>query len=270
MGRIVPRGELHVGQWMANHYVRVAEKAAEHRITVNAHEPVRPTGLHRTYPNWMATEAACGGEYSNAGPEGNPPEHETILPFTRLIGGPMDITPGILQFNLDYWEAGRKTRVHTTLVKQLALFVTIYSPLQMAADHPEVYERFPDAFQFIKDVAVDWDDTWVLAAETGDYITIARKARGKDEWFVGAITVENARTSDLSFSFLPSGRNFVATLYADAFDAHWDTNPMAYRIDRLPVTSTSTLTLRLAAGGGAALSIRAASPGEAHALAVSD
>lgn len=266
VGRIIPRGELHDGQWMVNHYERVVRKAADHRIMVDAHEPVRPTGLHRTYPNWMANEAACGGEYANSGPAGNPPEHETILPFTRLIGGPMDYTPGIFQTRLNHWVAGKQERVHSTLVKQLALYVTIHSPLQMAADYPEVYERHLDAFQFIKDVAVDWDDTWVLAAEPGDYVTIARKARGRDEWFVGAITDEQPRPAGVPLAFLPAGRSFVATLYTDAPDAHWDTNPMAYRIERVIVTREDTLRLRLAAGGGAAVSLRTASEAEAQSL----
>lgn len=257
VGRIIPRGEHHDGQWMVNHYVRVAEKTARHRIMVNMHEPVRPTGLHRTYPNWLACEAARGNEF-NAWSQGNPPEHETILPFTRLMGGPMDYTPGIFQISMDYYDPNRKAQVHTTLAKQLALYVTLYSPLQMAADLPENYERFPDAFQFIKDVAVDWDDTKIIAAEPGDYLTIARKARDKDEWFLGAITDEQPRSSRVRLDFLPADRWYVATIYADAPDAHWEKNPMAYRIQTVLVQRTTILEMRLAAGGGTAVSLRPA------------
>jgi hypothetical protein len=252
VGRIIPRGEFHDGQWMVNHYVRVAEKAASYEIMVNAHEPVRPTGLHRTYPNWLACEAARGNEF-NAWSRGNPPEHETILPFTRLMGGPMDYTPGIFQINLDYWQEGKKARVHTTLAKQLALYVTLYSPLQMAADLPESYERFPDAFQFIKDVPVDWDTTVALEAEPGDYVVIARKERGGDDWFIGAITDEHARELSLDLSFLGNGSRYEATIYSDDADAHWDTNPMAYTISASQVTAGSELKLNLAEGGGAAV-----------------
>lgn len=254
VGRIIPRGELHDGQWMVNHYVRVAEKAATYAIMVNAHEPVRPTGLHRTWPNWLACEAARGNEF-NAWSEGSPPEHETILPFTRLMGGPMDYTPGIFQVTMSHYDPKKSERIHTTLAKQLALYVTIYSPFQMAADLPENYERFPDAFQFIKDVAVDWDDTWIVEAEPGDYVTIARKARGRDAWFAGAIADENARTARVPLGFLPPGREFVATIYADAADAHWERNPMAYRIERRTVDARTVLELPLAPGGGAAVSI---------------
>lgn len=257
VGRIIPRGEHHDGQWMVNHYVRVAEKTARHRIMVNMHEPVRPTGLHRTYPNWLACEAARGNEF-NAWSQGNPPEHETILPFTRLMGGPMDYTPGIFQISMDYYDPNRKAQVHTTLAKQLALYVTLYSPLQMAADLPENYERFPDAFQFIKDVAVDWDDTKIIAAEPGDYLTIARKARDKDEWFLGAITDEQPRSSRVRLDFLPADRWYVATIYADAPDAHCEKNPMAYRIQTVLVQRTTILEMRLAAGGGTAVSLRPA------------
>ncbi len=262
VGWIIPRGEHHDGQWMVNHYVRVAEKAARYKIMVNAHEPVRPTGLHRTYPNWLACEAARGNEF-NAWSKGNPPAHETILPFTRLMGGPMDYTPGIFQITMDYYDPRKTERIHTTLAKQLALYVTIYSPLQMAADLPENYERFPDAFQFIKDVAVDWDDTRVVEAEPGDYLTIARKAKNRDEWFIGAITDENARSCIVPLDFLEGSRRFVATIYADAPDAHWERNPMAYRIEHRVVGSDTILELSLAPGGGAAVSIRpAANNGE--------
>jgi hypothetical protein len=259
VGRIIPRGEHHDGQWMVNHYVRVAEKTAQYRLMVNMHEPVRPTGLQRTFPNWLACEAARGNEF-NAWSHGNPPEHETILPFTRLMGGPMDYTPGIFQIKMDYYRPGRTEQVHTTLVKQLALYVTMYSPLQMAADLPENYERFPDAFQFIKDVAVDWDRTEILEAEPGDYLTIARKAKGKDEWFIGAITDENARTTTVALDFLPERTSFAATLYTDAPNAHWKTNPMVYQVQTFIVSRRTRLTLRLAPGGGAAVGLKIASP----------
>jgi hypothetical protein len=265
VGRVIPRGEHHDGQWMVNHYNRVAEKTASYQLMLDAHEPVRPTGLHRTYPNWLACEAARGNEY-NAWSEGNPPEHETILPFTRLMGGPMDYTPGIFQIKLDVYAPGKKEQVHTTLAKQLALYVTMYSPLQMAADLPENYERFMDAFQFIKDVPVDWDDTRVLEAEPGDYITIARKARNKDEWYVGAITDETARTSEMPLSFLTPKRMYVAAVYADAANAHWESNPMAYQIQSFLVNDQTRLTLKLANGGGAAISFKPASPDDMKKL----
>ena len=258
VGRIIPRGEHHDGQWMVNHYVRVAEKTAQNKIMLDAHEPVRPTGLHRTYPNWLACEAARGNEF-NAWSVGNPPEHETILPFTRLMGGPMDYTPGIFQIKLDVYQPGKKEQVHTTLAKQLALYVTLYSPLQMAADLPENYERFMDAFQFIKDVALDWDDTKILDAEPGDYLTIARRAKNKDEWYIGAITDEQARTVNISSSYLTTNRWYVASLYTDAANAHWESNPMAYQIQHFLVNNQTKLKIALASGGGAAISMRPAS-----------
>ncbi|MDQ3800259.1 MAG: glycoside hydrolase family 97 protein [Acidobacteriota bacterium] len=257
VGRIIPRGEWHDGQWMVNHYNRVAEKAAKYQIMIDAHEPVRPTGLHRTYPNWMTSEAARGNEF-NAWSVGNPPEHETILPFTRLVGGPMDYTPGIFQIKLDAYQAGKKEQVHTTLAKQLALYVTMYSPLQMAADLPENYEKHPDAFQFIRDVAVDWDDTRILEAEPGDFVTIARKAKNRDEWFVGAITDENARTATVALDFLAPNRTFLATVYGDDANAHWQRNPQAYKIENFLVDGKTVLKIALAEGGGAAISLRAA------------
>ena len=265
VGKIIPRGEHHDGQWMVNHYVRVAEKTAEHKIMLDAHEPVRPTGLQRTYPNWLACEAARGNEF-NAWSRGNPPEHETILPFTRLMGGPMDYTPGIFQIKMSYYDPAKTEQVHTTLVKQLALYVTMYSPLQMAADLPENYERFPDAFQFIKDVAVDWDDTKIIEAEPGDYITIARKAKGKEEWYLGAITDENARTSQVKLDFLSPGQKYTATIYADAKDAQWQKNPMAYQINKYMVDNKTILELKLAEGGGAAVSLKPAAEKEIESL----
>lgn len=253
VGKIIPRGEHHDGQWMVNHYNRVAAAMAANRLMLNAHEPVRPTGLHRTYPNWLACEAARGNEF-NAWSGGNPPEHETILPFTRLMGGPMDYTPGI--FAIDLAVHGKPGfRVHTTLCKQLALYVTMYSPLQMAADLPEVYEKRPDALQFIKDVAVDWDESRILQAEPGDYLAIARKAKGKESWFIGAISDENARDMELNLSFLDPGRSYQAVIYRDAPDAHWEKNPEAYVIEKQTVKASTILKLKLAAGGGAAISI---------------
>lgn len=259
VGRILPKGEFHDGQWMVNHYTRIAGKAAAMQIMIDAHEPVRPTGLHRTYPNWMASEAARGNEF-NAWSIGNPPEHETILPFTRLMGGPMDYTPGIFQIKLDKY--GRKEQVHTTLAKQLALYVTMYSPLQMAADLPENYEKYSDAFQFIRDVPTDWDDSAYLEAEPGDHLTIARHAKGKDEWYLGAITDENGRTSAAPLAFLSRGKKYVATIYGDAIDAHWEKNPQAYKIESFIVDASTALRLSLAPGGGAAVSIKPASPSD--------
>jgi glucan 1,4-alpha-glucosidase len=273
VGRIVPRGEYHDGQWMVNHYNRVAEKTAAAKIMLDAHEPVRPTGLHRTYPNWLACEAARGQEF-NAWSVGNPPEHETILPFTRLMGGPMDYTPGIFEIKMDYYVAQRPFnnqsptgfQVHTTLAKQLALYVTLYSPLQMAADVPEAYEKRLDAFQFIKDVAVDWDDTKILEAEPGDYITTARKAKGKNEWYVGTISDENTRVALVNLNFLESNKKYIATIYADAADSHWKNNPMAYEIKKVLVDSKTVLKLAIAAGGGAAVSIKEANAGNIKSL----
>lgn len=265
VGWIIPRGEKHDGQWMVNHYIRVAEKMAENRIMLDAHEPVRPTGLSRTYPNWMACEAARGNEF-NAWSAGNPPEHETILPFTRLMGGPMDYTPGIFEIKMSYYKPGNKNQVHTTLAKQLALYVTMYSPLQMAADLPENYEKRMDAFQFIKDVAVDWDDTKYLEAEPGDYITMARKAKGTSDWFAGAITDENARTATIPFSFLDANSWYIATIYGDAPNADWKENPMAYQIQKVLVNSKSVLKQKLAPGGGAAISLKKASKADMKGL----
>jgi|APTNR8051073442_1049403.scaffolds.fasta_scaffold00005_345 hypothetical protein len=269
VGRIIPRGEFHDGQWMVNHYNRVAAKTAEYKIMLDAHEPVRPTGLHRTYPNWLASEAARGNEF-NAWSVGNPPEHETILPFTRLMGGPMDYTPGIFEIKMDHYVSQRPFnnqspngyQVHTTLAKQLALYVTMYSPLQMAADLPEAYEKRLDAFQFIKDVAVDWDDTKVIEAEPGDYITIARKEKNGNDWFIGAITDEQKRTSSIPLSFLTPKQWYTATVYADAAGAHWQTNPMAYQIQNYLVNDKTILKVALANGGGAAISLKPATPEE--------
>lgn len=254
VGNIIPRGEHHYSQWMVEHYQRVVDKARQHRVMVNAHESVHLTGLNRTYPNWIAAEAARGTEYEAFG--GNNPDHTAILPFTRLIGGPMDYTPGIFQTRLDYYFPGDKRFVQTTLTKQLALYVTMYSPLQMAADIIDNYERFPDAFRFIKEVAVDWDDTKILSAEPGDYILIARKAKGKDEWFVGGITDENARTLQLDFSFLPAGVNYEATIYEDGKDADYINNPQSYHIYKKRVNHHTKMAVKLARSGGVAISIQ--------------
>ena len=265
VGYIIPRSEYHSSQWMNNHYIHVVKRAADYHIMVDSHEAVRPTGLCRTYPNWVAQESARGGEFESMG--GNDPDHTTILPFTRLKGGPMDYTPGLFQTKLDYYGDGKKNeQAGTTLVKQLALYVTMPSPLQMACDLPANYRRFMDAFQFIKDVAVDWSDSRYLEAEPGDYITVARRAKGKDTWFVGAITDENARTAQIDFSFLPAGVKYIATIYEDGSDAHWKDNPQSYRIRRVVVTSKSRLKQQLAAGGGAAISIKPATKEEMKGL----
>ncbi|HEX4852339.1 MAG TPA: glycoside hydrolase family 97 catalytic domain-containing protein, partial [Puia sp.] len=253
VGRIIPRGEHHDGQWMVNHYVRVAQKSVYYHVMLDAHEPVRPTGLQRTYPNWMACEAARGNEF-NAFSIGNPPEHETILPFTRLMGGPMDYTPGL--FKIKNYTSVPDRQIHTTLAKQLALYVTLYSPLQMAADLPENYEAHMDAFQFIKDVPVDWDDTKILEAEPGDYLTIARKEKGTDNWYIGAITDENNRVANISFAFLEKGKKYMATIYADAPNADWKSNPEAYTIKQMTVDSKTSLSLPLAPGGGGSISVK--------------
>jgi len=254
VGRIIPRGEHHDGQWMIRHFERVMKKTASYKIMVDMHEPVRPTGLHRTWPNFLACEAARGNEF-NAWSVGNMPDHETILPFTRLMGGPMDYTPGIFKIKMNTYDPNKKEQVHTTLTKQLALYVTMYSPLQMAADLPENYEARMDAFQFIRDVAVDWDDTKILDGEPGDYVIMARKAKGKDSWFMGAITDENARNFTPGLDFLDGGKKYVATIYRDADNASWNDNPEAYVIEKFIVDNKAKLKLRLAPGGGTAISL---------------
>lgn len=253
VGPIIPRSEHHDGQWMVNHYLRVVKMAAKYKAMVNSHEAVRPTGLCRTYPNWIAQESARGTEFESF--KGNRPDHTTILPFTRLMGGPMDYTPGIFEGDLSVY-GSNKAKLSTTLVKQLALYVTMYSPLQMAADLYTNYEKYPDAFQFIKDVAVDWDDTYILEAEPGDYITIARKAKGKDEWYVGGITDENSREATIDLSFLPRGKNYRAVIYADGEKADWRTTPKDYVIFSKKVNSKTVLKQRLAPSGGVAVSIK--------------
>ncbi len=253
VGPIIPTKEHHDGQWMVNHYTRVAEVAAKHQVMVNMHESVRPTGLHRTYPNWVANEAGRGNEW-NAFTFGSPPAHETILPFTRLMGGPMDYTPGIFKMR-NYASQDSDRQMHTTLAKQLALYVTMSSPLQMAADLPENYEAHLDAFQFIKDVALDWDKSIYLEAEPGEYVTVTRKAKNTENWFIGAITNEKARDTKINLSFLNKGQKYLATIYKDGKNADWKTNPEAYQIEKFIVTNNSNLNIRLANGGGAAISL---------------
>ncbi len=253
VGRIIPRGEFHDGQTMVNHFNYAARRAADYKLMVNSHESSRPTGYHRTYPNYIAAEAARGNEF-NAWSSGNPPSHETILPFTRLLGGPMDYTPGIFEIKMSHYDPTKTEQVHTTLAKQLALYVTMYSPLQMAADLPENYEKHLDALQFIKDVAADWQDSKYLEAEPGDYLTVVRKAKGSEKWFLGAITDENARQTTIKTDFLPKGQKFKAIIYEDASDADWKKNPMAYKIRTIEVTSKSKIKLNLAPGGGTAIS----------------
>lgn len=253
VGPILPRGEHHYSQWINNHYLYVVTEAAKHHFMVNAHEAVRPTGLCRTYPNLIGNESACGTEYESF--TGNDPGHTTILPFTRLQGGPMDYTPGI--FDMDMKAVGHAPggHVNSTLARQLALYVTMYSPLQMAADIPEVYNQYLDAFQFIKDVALDWDKSIYLEAEPGRYITAARKAKGTDNWFVGCTADENGHRSELRLDFLDPDKKYEATIYADAKDAHYKTNPQAYTITKRTVTAKTKLTLQAAPGGGYAISI---------------
>lgn len=253
VGPIIPRSEHHDGQWMVNHYNRVVEEAAKYKIMVNSHEAVRPTGMYRTYPNWIAQESARGTEFESF--NGIRQDHQTILPFTRLMGGPMDYTPGIFEGDLSVY-GNNKAKVGTTLVKQLALYVTMYSPLQMAADLYQNYEKHLDAFQFIKDVAVDWDNTYILEAEPGDYVTIARKARGKNEWFIGGITDENSRVATINLDFLPKGKKYQATIYADGKKANWKENPKDYIISTRKVSYKTVLKQKLAAGGGVAISIK--------------
>lgn len=260
VGDIIPRGEHHYGQWMNNHYLYAVKKAADYKICVNGHEAVRPTGLCRTYPNLIGNESARGTEYEAFG--GSKPFHTTLLPFNRLIGGPMDYTPGIFDTKLDFMGDLPHGQVQTTLAKQLALYVTLYSPLQMAADLVENYEKHMDAFQFIKDVAVDWDDSEYIEAEPGDYITVARKAKGTDNWFVGGITDENARTAGFTLDFLTSGKQYVATLYADGKDADYKENPTSYQIKKGIVTNKTKISVWEARSGGFALSLIEATPAE--------
>lgn len=254
VGDILPRGEHHYSQWIVNHYQYAIEKAAEYEVMVNAHEAVRPTGVCRTYPNLIGNESARGTEFQAFG--GSKPNHVTVLPFTRLIGGPMDYTPGIFEMDISKLNPNNNSHVNSTIANQLALYVTMYSPLQMAADLPEHYEQFMDAFQFIKDVAIDWDKSIYLEAEPGDYITIARKEKGGNNWFVGNVNGNDARTSNIKFDFLEKGKKYMAIIYADAKDAHYKTNPQAYTIITKKVTSKSKLAQLSVPGGGYAISIK--------------
>lgn len=253
VGDMVPRGEHHYGQWLVNHYLYAVKEAAKHHIMVNGHEAVRPTGLCRTYPNLIGNESAKGTEYEAFG--GSYPAHTTILPFTRLHGGPMDYTPGIFETDFSTWVPDNHNHLNTTLAGQLALYVTMYSPLQMAADTPENYAKRMDAFQFIKDVALDWDCSLYLEAEPGEYLTVARKEKGKANWFVGCKTNENAHKSVLNLDFLEKGKKYTATIYADAKNASYDKNPKAYTITKRTVKAGDKLNLTAAPGGGYAISI---------------
>ncbi len=255
VGDILPLGFYHYSQYMINHYLYAVKEAAKHHIMVNAHEAVRPTGLCRTYPNLIGNESARGTEYQAFG--GTQPRHVTILPFTRLNGGPMDFTPGIFEMDLDKVTGGKnKSKVLATIANQLALYVTMYSPLQMAADFPEHYEKFMDAFQFIKEVGIDWKQSKYLLAEPGDYLVIARQEKGTGKWFMGGVTDENARTLDVALDFLNPDKKYEATIYADAEDADYETNPQAYKIYKEKVDSHSVLKMKMARGGGFAVSFK--------------
>jgi hypothetical protein len=253
VGSIVPVGQNHYNQYVINHYQYAIEKAAEYKIMVNAHEAVRPTGIARTYPNLIGNESARGTEYQAFG--GSKPNHVTLLPFTRLLGGPMDYTPGIFEMDISKLNPNNNSHVNSTLANQLALYLTMYSPLQMAADLPENYTRFADAFQFIKDVAVAWDDSKYLEAEPGEYITVARKQKDSDNWFLGSVGGNNTRISNINFDFLDADKTYLATIYADAKDAHYKTNPQAYTITKVLLNSKSKLSQFVASGGGYAISM---------------
>jgi hypothetical protein len=253
VGPILPIGEHHYSQSIINHYQYVVEKASDYKIMINAHEAVRPTGICRTYPNMIGNESARGTEFQAFG--GSNPNHVTILPFTRLIGGPMDYTPGIFEMDIKKFSPNNNSHVNSTLANQLALYVTMYSPLQMAADLIEHYNQFPDAFQFIKDVAIDWSDSKYLEAEPGQYITVARKAKGTNNWFVGNVNGNDIRTSNISFDFLEKGKKYEATIYADAKNADYKTNPQAYTIRKMNVTNKSKLSQFSVPAGGYAISV---------------
>ena len=255
VGDIVPRGEHHYSQWMNNHYLYAVKKAADYKIMVNAHEATRPTGLCRTYPNLIGNESARGTEYEAFG--GNEVNHTTILPFTRCIGGPMDYTPGIFVLDVSKMNPDNHSRVRSTLARQLALYVTLYSPLQMAADVIEHYEARPDAFQFIKDVAIDWDKSLYLEAEPGEYIVTARKAKGKDAWYIGCTAGDNGHKTSIALDFLTPGKTYTATIYADAKGTAWNKNPESYVIKKMQVTNKTVLkNLVAGVGGGFAISIQ--------------
>ncbi|WGH76095.1 glycoside hydrolase family 97 protein [Tenacibaculum tangerinum] len=257
VGEIIPKGEYHHGQWMVNHYQKVLEKAAEKKVAVNAHEPIKATGKRRTYPNAISREGLRGQEFNAWGTDGgNPPEHLPIIAFTRMLAGPIDFTPGI--FNIKFDEYKKNNQVSTTLSHQLALYVVIYSPIQMVADLPEHYMldgKTHPMLQFIKDVGVDWQQTKVLDGEVGDFVVIARKERKTGNWFVGGITGDNARKQTVNFDFLEADKTYEAIIYKDAPDSHWDDNPQAFEIEKIDVTNTSKLDIQLAAGGGFAISI---------------
>jgi glucan 1,4-alpha-glucosidase len=264
VGNILPRGEHHYSQWIVNHYQYAIEQAAKYQIMVNAHEAVRPTGIARTWPNLIGNEAARGTEFQAFG--GSKPNHVAVLPFTRLIGGPMDYTPGVFEMDISKLNPENNSHVNSTLANQLGLYVTMYSPLQMAADLPENYMRFADAFQFIKDVAVDWSDSKYLEAEPGAYLTVARKAKKTGQWFLGSVGGEEARISNIAFDFLENGKQYIATIYADAPDAHYKTKPQAYNIKKIVVTNKYKLKQFVAAGGGYAISFEEATPEMIKAL----
>lgn len=253
VGNMLPRGEHHYSQWILNHYQYVIEKAVDYKIMINAHEAVRPTGICRTYPNMIGNESARGTEFQAFG--GSKPNHTTVLPFTRLMGGPMDYTPGVFEMDISKLNPNNNSHVNTTLSNQLGLYVVMYSPMQMAADLPENYNRFLDAFQFIKDVPVEWTESKYLEAEPGYYITIARKDKNSNNWFVGNNNGVNPRTSTISLDFLDKGKKYEATIYADAKDADYKTNPQAYKITKQKVTNKSKLKMTSAAAGGYAISI---------------
>jgi len=264
VGDIIPHGENHYSQWLVNHYQYALEKAADYQIMVNAHEAVRPTGICRTWPNLIANESARGTEYQSFG--GSKPNHTTVLPFTRLIGGPMDYTPGIFENDLSKLNPDNSSWVNTTLVNQLSLYVTMSSPLQMAADLIENYQRFMDAFQFIKDVAVDWETSKYIEAEPGAYLTVARKAKNSEQWFVGSTNGEQARNLQLKFDFLEKNKNYVATIYADGKDAHYRNNPQSYQIRKVIVNGKSKLSQYVASGGGMAISLTPATKEDIKSL----
>lgn len=253
VGNIIPRGEHHYGQWMVDHYLYAIKEAIRYKIMVNAHESVHPTGLHRTYPNLLAQESAKGTEFQAFG--GNKPNHTCVLPFTRLMGGPMDYTPGIFEMDISRINPENHSRVNATLCNQLALYVTMYSPLQMAGDLPENYERFPDAFQFIKDVATNWDKSLYLEAEPGEYITVARKAKDTNNWFIGNVTGYHRFHSEISLDFLDADKKYIATIYCDAHNADYQHNPQAYHIAKGIVTAQTKIKLDSVPAGGYAISI---------------
>lgn len=253
VGKILPKGEYHHGQYMVNHYNNTVIKAAKYQVAINAHEPIKATGLRRTYPNTISREGLRGQEFNAwASDGGNPPEHLPIVAFTRMLAGPIDFTPGI--FNIKFNEYKKNNQVNTTIAQQLALYVVIYSPVQMAADLIEHYEGNP-AFQFIKDVGVDWQETKVLNGEIGDFVTIARKERNSENWFVGGITDENSREVTINFDFLDDNRTYIASMYRDADDSHYETNPIAIEIEQMEIKKGMSKKIKMNEGGGFAISL---------------